>query len=235
MGKSLEEQRVLELKERNRMLLKMLFGNIDSDVKNILDVGCGDGTLSEIISRRLKVKVTALDISPALVQKAKEKGIEAYTIDVCAQPLPFENGKFDVIVMARTLEHLVDPDSAIREIKRVLKKEGLLFLSTPNLAAWYNRFLLLLGIQPIFTEVSSRKIFGRKIRTLGEKAPVVGHLRIFTLNALKAFMSYYEFEIKEVKGSCFLENFSVFGYLDRIFAIIPSLSSYNIIVAINKK
>lgn len=47
-------------------------------------------------------------------------------------------------------------------------------LSTPNLAAWYNRALLLAGVQPVFSEVSLRAIHGRP------GTEVVGHLRLYT-------------------------------------------------------
>lgn len=212
----------------------MLF-DVKLNVKNILDVGCGDGTLSQIISHKLtKAKVIGVDISPTLVKKSKG-GIDTYEIDVCTQPLPFEDNKFDVVIVARTFEHLVDPDFATKEIKRVLKRKGLLLLSTPNLGAWHNRLLLMLGLQPFFTEVSSKKVFGRKFSQLGEGNPAVGHLRIFTLNALKAFLSYYEFKIIKIKGSRFLEEYPVLNYLDKMFTIFPFLSSYILIAAINQK
>ena len=58
-----------------------------------------------------------------------------------------------------------------------------MLLSTPNLAAWYNRVLLALGVQPVFTEVSLRGIFGRP------GSVVAGHLRIFTRSALAQLLS----------------------------------------------
>ncbi len=223
------------MKERNIRLLRMLLENIPNVNVKILDVGCGNGTLSQVISQRVKTKVVGVDISPTLLKKAKARGIDAYEIDVCTQLLPFEDNKFDVAILARALEHLIDPDFAIKEIKRVLKKEGLLVLSTPNLGAWHNRLLLMLGLQPLFTEVSSKKVFGRKFLQLGEGNPAVGHLRIFTLNALKAFLSYYHFKINEIKGARFLEEYPVLNHLDKIFSAFSSLSSYILIVAINKK
>jgi hypothetical protein len=58
--------------------------------------------------------------------------------------------------------------------RRVLRPGGVLLLSTPNLAAWFNRSLVLLGVQPVFSEVSLRRVYGRPGRE------VAGHLRLFT-------------------------------------------------------
>ena len=80
--------------------------------------------------------------------------------------------------MSELIEHLVDTDSALDEALRVLKPGGSLLLSTPNLAAWYNRGLLALGVQPIFSEVSLRGVYGRP------GSVVAGHLHMFTRGAL---------------------------------------------------
>ena len=97
---------------------------------------------------------------------------------VAAPGLPVADGAADVVIMSELIEHLVDPDGAVAEARRVLRPGGSLLLSTPNLAAWYNRGLLAAGIQPVFSEVSLRGVFGRPGRV------VAGHLRLFTRRAL---------------------------------------------------
>ncbi|NEE21973.1 class I SAM-dependent methyltransferase, partial [Streptomyces sp. SID7499] len=67
--------------------------------------------------------------------------------------LPLADGCADAVLFSEILEHLVDPDQALDELRRVLRPGGHLMLSTPNLAAWYNRALLLAGVQPVFSEV----------------------------------------------------------------------------------
>ena len=67
-------------------------------------------------------------------------------------------------------------------------------LSTPNLAAWYNRALLLAGVQPVFSEVSLRAIHGRPGRE------VVGHLRLYTARALREFVAASGFEVVRLRG-----------------------------------
>jgi len=75
----------------------------------------------------------------------------------CPWPRPAST----IVIMSELIEHLVDPDATLDEALRVLVPGGTLLLSTPNLAAWYNRALLLFGVQPVFTEVSLRGIYGR--------------------------------------------------------------------------
>ena len=78
------------------------------------------------------------------------------------------------MIMSELIEHLVDTDSAVDEVRRVLRPGGVLLLSTPNLAAWFNRGLVGLGIQPVFSEVSLRGIYGRPGHR-GRRAPAPVH------------------------------------------------------------
>lgn len=187
------------------------------------DVGCADGSFTKIFGSVFKV--FGVDISQELVDKARQAGVNACKVDVSSERLPFEDNSFHVVHMGEVIEHLANPDFAIREVRRVLKKDGFLVLSTPNLACWYNRILLLLGIQPIFSEVSTIKIFGRP----GQQ--VVGHLRLFTLRALKEFLKYHGFKIIKIKGTSFDKLPTPIRKVDKFFSKIPSLSSIIIIVA----
>src|SRR6185437_13075429 len=100
----------------------------------------------------------------------------------------------DALRQARTLG-LTVVRAGVAEARRVLRPGGSLLLSTPNLAAWYNRGLLALGIQPIFSEVSLRGVFGRPGRV------VAGHLRLFTRRALTEFLAASGFRCVTVTGA----------------------------------
>jgi SAM-dependent methyltransferase len=138
---------------------------------------------------------------------------------VAAPGLPVADGTADVVIMSELIEHLVDPDGAVAEVRRVLRPGGSLLLSTPNLAAWYNRGLLALGIQPIFSEVSLRGVFGRP------GSVVAGHLRLFTLRALTEFMTGSGFRCVTVAGARFHGVPRPLGPLDRAFCRWPSAAS----------
>lgn len=63
-------------------------------------------------------------------------------------PLPFEDGAFDLVVSNQVLEHLVDTDLFVSEIRRLLRPGGVAVVSTENLASWHNVAALVLGWQP---------------------------------------------------------------------------------------
>jgi hypothetical protein len=92
-------------------------------------------------------------------------------------------------------------------------------LSTPNLAAWYNRGLLAFGIQPVFSEVSLRGVFGRPGRV------VAGHLRLFTRRALTEFLTASGFRCVTVTGARYHDVPRPLGPLDRAFCRWPAAAS----------
>lgn len=92
-------------------------------------------------------------------------------------------------------------------------------LSTPNLAAWYNRGLLLAGVQPVFSEVSMRGIHGRP------GTQVVGHLRLYTARALRGFLAACGFEVVRIAGAPYHDVPRPLRPVDRAACHLPSLAS----------
>lgn len=220
---------------RNKVLIDIVIRSIEKfenpNIK-LLDAGCGDGTISKAIKEQFnECEIIGEDISIENVEKAKNNGIFAIRLDLTKDRQPYPDNYFDVVIMARVLEHLSDPDFCLMEINRVLKVNGILFVSTPNLSAWFNRLALLCGIQPIFTEVSTKKIVGRKFKFLGEGNPTVGHIRVFTAEALKTFLQMYGFKIVKVVGAAFLDDKRLF-MVDKLLSKIPNVASYLIVKTI---
>ena len=115
----------------------------------LLDVGCGDGTVSRLFLEA-GLRVFGVDIVPDFVEEAINRGIEAQTADVTRDGLPFPGQEMDVIYAGALIEHLYDPEFFLKECHRVLKEEGLLVLSTPNVASLTSRLRMLLGKGPKF-------------------------------------------------------------------------------------
>jgi len=126
--------------------------------ERILDVGCGDGNFSSLLKRACRAKeVYGIDISEKGVESARKNGVKAFQLDIDAEDLPFEDNYFDAIFAGEVIEHLFDTDHFLDEVHRVLKPEGILVLSTPNLASIHNRIALLLGYQPFPMGISPKQ------------------------------------------------------------------------------
>lgn len=103
--------------------------------KKVLDIACGEGYGAKLLSR-LAEHVTGIDIDKKTIEKASLKyrmpNIEFH----CASALeiPAADNKFDLIACFETIEHLDDHDKLLNELKRVLKPEGILMISTPEKA-----------------------------------------------------------------------------------------------------
>jgi SAM-dependent methyltransferase len=94
----------------------------------VLEVGCGTGELAVRIERELGAEVAAVDISPRMVDLAREHGVDARVADV--EELPFDDASFDCVSACWVLYHTPDVDRAIAECARVLRPAGRLVAST---------------------------------------------------------------------------------------------------------
>ena len=215
-------------------LLKSLEGRIT----RYLDVGCGDGSLTSQISGFVDAsEIFGCEIFEENLKLASQKGIKATRVDISNESLPFPNDYFDLVTACEVIEHLVNPDNMIVEVYRVLKKDGYFLLSTPNLASGINRILILFGFMPYLSE-PSLKIKAGLLTRKGHKltSSPTGHLRLYTLRALKEILIFYSFNIIKVSGSRFFygsSNFQdrILTLLDGCQSVVPSLASHIIILA----
>lgn len=193
---ALDERPVLHL-PRSRVALQLVSGLKTHD---ILDVGCGEGDVSLALANLTSSRVVGVDISAVVVDHCNQRGLEAHRVSIGDEPLPFPDSTFDLVYMAEVLEHLHHPDAAVDEIARVLRPDGHLLVTTPNLACLPNRLLLALGLQPLYSEVSEVKVLGRGSARLGEGGVPVGHLRLFTRRALTQFLDLHGFDLVTLRG-----------------------------------
>jgi SAM-dependent methyltransferase len=94
----------------------------------VLEVGCGLGVFAARVSREVDAEVTAVDLSPRMVELTREREVNALVADV--QELPFADGEFDCVVANWVLHHVPDLDAGLREIQRVLGPRGRLVAAT---------------------------------------------------------------------------------------------------------
>ncbi len=168
--------------------------------RNVLEVGFEKPDLSKLIANLPGVEYIGVDLSEVSVKAARESGLSAFLVDVSKEKLPFDDQSFDLVYCAEVIEHLFDPDFAMEEFTRVLRPNGKVLITTPNLASWYNRIMLLLGIQPVHTEVSTWRVLGRRFPAFGQGNRPVGHLRLFTLGGLIDFLSLHDLQVITIEG-----------------------------------
>jgi len=186
----------------------------------ILDLGCGDGSAAWLAAQRNPGhRLVGLDWSAGSLRQARKLGLTVLRAGIDGPGLPVASQAVDVVIMSELIEHLVDTDSALEEVFRVLKPGGSLLLSTPNLAAWYNRGLVALGVQPVFSEVSLRGVYGRPGRQ------VAGHLHLFTRRALVQLLAARGFGSVRVTGARYHDVPRPLRPVDRAFCAWPAAAS----------
>ena len=103
---------------------------------SVLDIGCATGALLEHL-RDCGWRVTGVEISPSAEYARKKRAL-----DVRNRPLEecgFANGGFDAVLASHLIEHLNDPRSFLTEAHRVLKDDGRIFITTPNISGFQAR------------------------------------------------------------------------------------------------
>lgn len=150
----------------------------------VLDVGCGTGSVSCLIRDHCESEVIGLEPNSERAHAARSSGLQV--INELFAPGKVEGfGKFDVIVFADVLEHLVNPAEALDLAKTLLAPGGCVVASVPNVAHWSVRLDLLLG--------------RFDYRELGIMDAT--HLRWFTAETLEKLFAASGFRIANYAGS----------------------------------
>ena len=116
----------------NRRLYRWIVGFLNPSVHSrLLDVGCGVGCLLYEANKQ-NFAVFGLDISQGALVKAKQ-GLPCAKLCVAdGEKIPFQDGAFDNVVSLGSIEHFLQPETGIKEIKRLLKPGGKAVLLLPN-------------------------------------------------------------------------------------------------------
>ncbi len=168
-------------KERHKTSLKLLNPN-----KNevILDAGCGDGTLALKIAKKSKL-VYAVDISKSAFKKNKKIAPKNLFFEKGnIEKLRFKDNTFDKIVCVETLEHLINPNKALNEFYRILKKGGRIVVTYPTID------------ETIVAKIE--KFFG-----IRDKTPVSEHLTEWDYNKVIKEIRKKKFKFIKAKGIVF--------------------------------
>jgi len=176
------EKNKVDLAKNPRVQIMLgIINNLNLENKNILDIGCYDGTFLSFIKNQNN-NFYGLDASDYGVAECLKRNIKVQKFFWDDKtPLPCEDNFFDLIVAGEIIEHIFDTDYFLLEIARILKAKGKLVISTPNIASLGRRLLLLWGRNPL-TETSITP-------------PNAGHIRYFTLKTMAVLLQKYNFKI----------------------------------------
>ena len=151
------------------------------DNSKILDLGCNDFSLGDALQKNKKCKITAVDINQNV------NNLENYYQQDLNLDLPnLDYSEYDYILLLDVIEHLDNPENFIIKLKdKIDKNENIkLIVSTPNIAFFITRLMLLFGN----FNYGTREILDRT------------HKRLFTFNSLKNLLSQGGFRIKYITG-----------------------------------
>jgi len=109
-----------------------------------LDCGCGTGGNARVLSQ-MGWRVTGITVSPRELEMASEC-CEAVLLGDLNSGIPQEaGGPFDLVVFSHVLEHLLQPEVALREARRLLSPDGRIIVALPNVLYWRLRIKFLFG------------------------------------------------------------------------------------------
>ncbi len=97
--------------------------------KRVLDAGAGTGRISLRLLEAGAAEVVALDMTPAMLEKLRQKSDKIKTVEGNVEAMPFADGSFDMVFSCLTLVHLKKIGTFLDECYRVLKDDGVLVLT----------------------------------------------------------------------------------------------------------
>lgn len=187
----------------------------------LLDIGCYDGHLALLLKNCLRnCDAYGIDIAKKTITLARKKGIHAKICDI-EKGINYESNLFDYVFAGEIIEHLYDTDFFLREVKRILKPEGIFIITTPNFVSLGRRLYYLFG----------KGMFMEQSFSLPKNA--AGHIRYFTFETLKQLLLLHKFEeIAAFSDTVTLPGFFLFDAPAKIF---PTLGRSIISFSRNKK
>lgn len=129
----------LQPEEAHALVLDLI-----GDAHNVLDVGCATGYLSEAMMKR-GATVVAVEVDPAAAAVAKQRGVDVRVGLLPEVMTETDHRRFDCLVFADVLEHIVDSRTFLHDALRFLRAGGHVVVSVPNVAHWSVRSHLFRG------------------------------------------------------------------------------------------
>ncbi len=157
----------------------------------ILDIGCG-WAQALLFFKDKGFDCYGFDPAPEAVEYGKKRGLNLKHAGLDGMDV-FSGKQFDVVCLLNVLEHVADPEKTINQIRKILKKDGILLIDVPN-------------------EFNDFQVVGRDLHSLDDWwiAPP-NHLNYFNKASLETFLKELKFDVRICESSFPLEIFLLFG------------------------
>lgn len=155
-------------------------------IENFLDIGCGEG-YSLIEAHNRGWNVYGIDITDHRMEDAKINDIKFINSDLINSKFPSDF--FDIVYLDSVLEHVYNPSEYLSEIRRILKKGGILYVGVPNEDSLFN------DVKKLFFKISGKKIT-EKIKPF--QSPY--HINGFNKQSLTFALTNSEYKIAELRN-----------------------------------
>ncbi len=161
------------LRKAQKSLISML--DIKENIK-FLDIGCGTGWAIGQAAKSADNKGSfyGVDLSPKMIEKAKENFRDRnnfYFIVANSESIPIDDNLFDIIICTNSFHHYLNPGKALKEMRRLLKIGGKLYILDPTADFWYIKAAdkLIKLLEPGHVKIYSTKEFKSMIIESGLK------------------------------------------------------------------
>ncbi len=176
--------------KRAKKIIKMFNGKSGT----ALDIGCGRGHMLKKLKKN-NWECYGTEISETLSQSLIRDGLKIFnSIDI--KSCDFPSNHFDVVTLFHVFEHLQNPVDTLKEIGRILKPGGLLFIEIPNFSSWQAQIK----------------------RGQWQHLDAPRHLFHFTVNGLRLVMKKQKFDL--VKEKTFSFEYGIFGMVQSLLNVI---------------
>lgn len=184
----------------------------------ILDVGCWDGELTELVVSEAGLDIKnsfGVDFFDQEIGRARQRGIDARKVNLEKEKFPFPDKEFELVICNQVFEHLKNIYQPLDQIHRVLKNDGYLVFSVPNLSSLHNRLFLFFGLQPT------------SIRSIGP------HIRGFTFREVKNLLELNNsFKVVKTYGTGF---YPFPGSIAKILSSLLISNSHTVVFVAKKQ